>query len=89
MQSWASDYLDEDAEMTDPMFYPTRWQQARLAALSALSAAAHKGRNEEAERRELTPDECWEPAVLVASGICPQCRYPAHDGQCKGSADGR
>lgn len=61
---------------------------ARLAALRALSGAAHKGRLDEAERRALTPDECWGHDVLKANGICPECLWPQFQCECEDAADG-
>jgi hypothetical protein len=69
--------------MSDPLFYQRQWADARLAALRALSDAAHKGRIEEAERRELTEDECWGRDLLLANGICPSCLYPVFQCECE------
>jgi hypothetical protein len=87
VSTWASDFLQEDNDMTDPLFHPRRWAQqtadARLAALNALSAAAHKGRDAEAERRALTPDECYGRDVLLNAGICPECLYQFEHCECE------
>jgi hypothetical protein len=53
---------------------------ARLAALRALSAAAHKGRAEERER--LARDEI---AALMRSLRCDLCGYPVVDCRYDGS----
>jgi hypothetical protein len=97
VNTWASDFLDEDTDMSDPSYFFIRRQlqsqptdaDARLAALRALSDAAHKGRVEEAEReaeRELhkmyMEEEYYGAQVLLNNGICPECLWPLPDCEC-------
>jgi hypothetical protein len=79
MSTWASDFLDEDTDMSDPLFYQRQWADARLAALRALSDAAHKGRVEEAERPPVI-EKAEDVSLIFFNNVCPECH--CNEGDC-------